>query len=75
MAEIPERKGAVRSDSPKSEPRTLDSWWPKILRVLSKLGPGIVTVADDDPSGIATYSQLALNLDTRCSGRCSFPFH
>jgi hypothetical protein len=58
MAEIPERKGAVRSDSPKLEPRTLDSWWPKILRILSKLGPGIVTgAADDDPSGIATYSQ------------------
>jgi NRAMP (natural resistance-associated macrophage protein)-like metal ion transporter len=58
MAEIPERKCAVRSDSPKLEPRTLDSWWPKILRILSKLGPGIVTgAADDDPSGIATYSQ------------------
>jgi NRAMP (natural resistance-associated macrophage protein)-like metal ion transporter len=28
------------------------------LRVLSKIGPGIVTgAADDDPSGIATYSQ------------------
>jgi NRAMP (natural resistance-associated macrophage protein)-like metal ion transporter len=58
MAEIPERKRAVRGDSPKSEQRTLDSWWPKILRILSKLGPGIVTgAADDDPSGIATYSQ------------------
>ena len=58
MAEIPERKRAVRSDSPKLERRTLDSWWPKILRILSKLGPGIVTgAADDDPSGIATYSQ------------------
>ena len=58
MAEMPERKRAVRSDSPKLEPRTLDSWWPKVLRVLSKLGPGIVTgAADDDPSGIATYSQ------------------
>ena len=56
MAE-PDRKRTVRSDSPK-EPRTFDSWWPKVLRILSKLGRGIVTgAAADDPSGIATYSQ------------------
>src|SRR5579864_9428665 len=31
----------------------------KLLRGLQKLGPGIVTGAsDDDPSGIATYSQV-----------------
>jgi NRAMP (natural resistance-associated macrophage protein)-like metal ion transporter len=63
MAETPERKRAVRGDSPELEPRTLDSrtldsWGRKVLRILSKLGLGIVTgAADDDPSGIATYSQ------------------
>jgi Mn2+/Fe2+ NRAMP family transporter len=31
----------------------------KVLRGVGKLGPGIVTgAADDDPSGIATYSQV-----------------
>ena len=31
----------------------------KFRRILGKLGPGIVTGAsDDDPSGIATYSQV-----------------
>jgi len=31
----------------------------KVFRVIAKLGPGIVTGAsDDDPSGIATYSQV-----------------
>jgi NRAMP (natural resistance-associated macrophage protein)-like metal ion transporter len=55
---MPDRKRAIRNDSPKLGPRAFDSWWPKVLRVLSKIGPGIVTgAADDDPSGIATYSQ------------------
>ena len=58
MAEIPDRKRTPRDDSPELRPRAFDSWWPKVLRVLSKVGPGIVTgAADDDPSGIATYSQ------------------
>ncbi|WP_248798437.1 NRAMP family divalent metal transporter [Pseudomonas sp. MWU13-2105] len=36
--------------------RTL--WWRLKEHPLSKLGPGLITgVADDDPSGIATYSQ------------------
>jgi Mn2+/Fe2+ NRAMP family transporter len=31
----------------------------KLFRSFGKLGPGIVTgAADDDPSGIATYSQI-----------------
>lgn len=39
------------SDAPDDEGRSSDSWW-------SKLGPGLITgAADDDPSGIATYSQ------------------
>jgi NRAMP (natural resistance-associated macrophage protein)-like metal ion transporter len=58
MEVVPGRKRAVRSHPPKSGSRAFDSWWPKVLRVLSKVGPGIVTgAADDDPSGIATYSQ------------------
>ena len=43
--------------------RTRAKWWPRRLelatvRSLEELGPGLVTgAADDDPSGIATYSQ------------------
>jgi Mn2+/Fe2+ NRAMP family transporter len=35
------------------------SWWQRLrAHPLAKLGPGLVTgAADDDPSGIATYSQ------------------
>src|SRR5579863_8444293 len=58
MAKMPERKRTVRSDAPNLESRKLGTWWPKVVRILSKVGPGIVTgAADDDPSGIATYSQ------------------
>ena len=33
-------------------------WVRLVTRPLSKIGPGLITgVADDDPSGIATYSQ------------------
>jgi NRAMP (natural resistance-associated macrophage protein)-like metal ion transporter len=56
MEAAPGRKRAVRSRSLESE--ASDSWRAKVLWVLSKVGPGIVTgAADDDPSGIATYSQ------------------
>ena len=35
------------------------SHFPSIARLLKSLGPGLVTGAsDDDPSGIATYSQV-----------------
>src|SRR5580698_8857398 len=38
-----------------TRPRTAS----KLLRAIAKLGPGVVTGAsDDDPSGIATYSQV-----------------
>jgi NRAMP (natural resistance-associated macrophage protein)-like metal ion transporter len=58
MARMPDRKHAYRSDSPKAGARAFDSWSSKVLRALSKIGPGLVTgAADDDPSGIATYSQ------------------
>jgi NRAMP (natural resistance-associated macrophage protein)-like metal ion transporter len=34
------------------------AWRPSVSRVLGRIGPGIITgVADDDPSGIATYAQ------------------
>src|SRR6201999_4380161 len=40
-----------KADRPKG-----DSWIRKVLKIL---GPGLVTgAADDDPSGIATYSQV-----------------
>jgi NRAMP (natural resistance-associated macrophage protein)-like metal ion transporter len=40
----------------KADPGKRDSWVPKVLKVL---GPGLVTgAADDDPSGIATYSSV-----------------
>ena len=58
LAAISGRRRGVRSQSPELRPRAFDSWWAKVLRVLAKVGPGIVTgAADDDPSGIATYSQ------------------
>jgi Mn2+/Fe2+ NRAMP family transporter len=35
----------------------------KVKRFLKILGPGLITGAsDDDPSGIATFSQAGLNL-------------
>lgn len=38
----------------------------KIARFLKNLGPGIITgAADDDPSGIATYSQAGAQFGTR----------
>jgi NRAMP (natural resistance-associated macrophage protein)-like metal ion transporter len=43
--------GATQRKQPQRKPR-----WKKILRIL---GPGLVTgAADDDPSGIATYSEV-----------------
>jgi len=58
MAVGPDRKRAVRSRPAQAEPRPFDSRLAKVLKVLSRIGPGIVTgAADDDPSGIATYSQ------------------
>lgn len=57
MASRPGRAGAVLTLS--AEPQSSSSVLSKALRGLKKLGPGIVTGAsDDDPSGIATYSQV-----------------
>jgi Mn2+/Fe2+ NRAMP family transporter len=45
--------------SAEREPTRRSSGLGFISRLLSKLGPGLVTGAsDDDPSGIATYSQV-----------------
>lgn len=42
---------------------------------LSRVGPGLITgAADDDPSGIATYSQAVRNSASTCCGRCHSPF-
>src|SRR6266481_5851339 len=47
--------GAPRAASPESR----SSWLSRLAGFLKALGPGIVTgAADDDPSGIATYSQI-----------------
>jgi Mn2+/Fe2+ NRAMP family transporter len=47
--------GAPRATSAKSR----SSWLSRLPGFLKALGPGIVTgAADDDPSGIATYSQV-----------------
>ena len=47
-----------------------------IKRFLRKLGPGLITGAsDDDPSGIATYSQAGaqFGLKTLCTALISTP--
>src|ERR1700736_3280211 len=53
----PGRRSGVLA--PSAQSRSFSSLVSKVLRGLRKLGPGIVTGAsDDDPSGIATYSQV-----------------
>ena len=55
MAKRAVSSGAGRSASAKSK----SSWFSRLPGYLKALGPGIVTgAADDDPSGIATYSQV-----------------
>lgn len=52
------------------------SWPAKLLKSWKKLGPGLVTGAsDDDPSGIATYSQAgaAFGLATLWTAIVAFP--
>lgn len=59
MAARPGSDRAVRTASPESISGSSSSMVSKALRGMGKLGPGIVTgAADDDPSGIATYSQV-----------------
>ena len=55
MAKRPVTSGAPRVASAKSG----SSWLSRLPSFFKALGPGIVTgAADDDPSGIATYSQV-----------------
>ena len=55
MAKRSVTSGARRTASAKSR----SSWLSRLPIYLKALGPGIVTgAADDDPSGIATYSQV-----------------
>ena len=43
-------------------------------RLLAILGPGLITGAsDDDPSGIATYSQAGAQFGFALAGRCCSP--
>jgi NRAMP (natural resistance-associated macrophage protein)-like metal ion transporter len=51
MASIPEHQPPPEDDAADLSAGTLPGWW-------RQLGPGLITgAADDDPSGIATYSQ------------------
>src|SRR5271170_1804057 len=57
MAKKPVTRGATRNRSASSAPTS--SLFSRFILFFRKLGPGIVTgAADDDPSGIATYSQV-----------------
>ncbi|MDP3469423.1 MAG: divalent metal cation transporter [Daejeonella sp.] len=55
---------------------TKRSNWNKVIRFWKKLGPGLITGAsDDDPSGIATYSQAGaqFGLSTLWTALITFP--
>jgi NRAMP (natural resistance-associated macrophage protein)-like metal ion transporter len=50
-AAVPTGMSAAQAQGPSGTPPESERWW-------RKLGPGLITgAADDDPSGIATYSQ------------------
>jgi NRAMP (natural resistance-associated macrophage protein)-like metal ion transporter len=51
--------GALKTTSARPQSRLRSRLFARLLAFAEKLGPGIVTgAADDDPSGIATYSQV-----------------
>jgi NRAMP (natural resistance-associated macrophage protein)-like metal ion transporter len=51
--------GAIKATPARPLSRPRPRLFPNLLAFAEKLGPGIVTgAADDDPSGIATYSQV-----------------
>ncbi len=59
MIARPVRRRAVRTAFAESKSGSFFSVVSRVLRGIGKLGRGIVTgAADDDPSGIATYSQV-----------------
>src|SRR5271155_3538719 len=58
MAKKPVTRAATRNRSAVSSAPT-SSLFSRFILFFRKLGPGIITgAADDDPSGIATYSQV-----------------
>jgi hypothetical protein len=65
-----ERDTVISAMPGKADPGKRDSWVRTVLKVL---GPGLITgAADDDPSGIATYSSVGAQYgySMRCtSGR------
>jgi NRAMP (natural resistance-associated macrophage protein)-like metal ion transporter len=66
----------VRSSGKKKIIKSVKSAKSAVLSAIRKMGPGIVTGAsDDDPSGIATYSQAgaAYGLNTLWTGILAFP--
>src|ERR1700723_3819057 len=49
---------ATKDATPRPPPATLTRWQRLKSHPLARIGPGLITgAADDDPSGIATYSQ------------------
>src|ERR1700720_3957681 len=53
------KKGARSGERRTALAKSRSSWLSRLTVFLKALGPGIVTgAADDDPSGIATYSQI-----------------
>jgi Mn2+/Fe2+ NRAMP family transporter len=53
------KKAAISGARSAASERSRPSWLSRLPIYLKALGPGIVTgAADDDPSGIATYSQI-----------------
>src|SRR5271154_4344449 len=53
------KKAVITSARPAASAKSKSSWLSRLPAFLKALGPGIVTgAADDDPSGIATYSQI-----------------
>lgn len=64
----------IESRTPEQEPQ---GWWAVLRRQpLARIGPGLITgVADDDPSGIATYSQAGaqFGLDMLWTMPLAFP--
>ena len=65
-------KGEALTETPHACQETLRVVMKKSpYNIFKLLGPGLITGAsDDDPSGIATYSQVGASLASTCYGRC-----
>src|SRR5262249_38749974 len=77
---FPDRGRPQRHDAASTRPRSAMKKTPNIAAsgkrsLLSKLGPGLITgAADDDPSGIATYSQGGAQFAYGMLGRVFFTY-